>query len=67
MFGPAPMPGERNGNSTVTGCAKPSPRFTTTFRFIVPLRARGAFGGTISRWNGSGSTTAIASLSTFAP
>ena len=44
MLGPAPTPGERNGNSTVTGCANPSPRFTTTLRFIVPLRASGAFG-----------------------
>ncbi len=58
------MPGERNGNSTVTGCLKPSSRVTTTFSSSTPLRTSGAFGWTMSMRKGTGSITAAASFRT---
>ena len=49
----------------MSGASKPASRWTTTLKFIVPLRTSGTFGWTISRWYGTFSVTAIASLWTM--
>src|SRR5207249_4199861 len=59
-----PTPGGFHGKLTAIGALKPSLRWATTFRFIVPPRTIGTFGSTTSMENGASSVTATASLST---